>query len=196
MPSHLINNCVCERCGKGFYIRPSYIAAGCGNFCSKECRFPNQHSPLVDRFFDLIGRKTESGCVLWAGRVHKRNGYGLINPDNSNRSLGAHRLSYELMIGPIPDGLYVLHRCDNRLCILPTHLFVGTQLENMQDCVAKGRQARGEMLGRSKLTVESIMEIRRRCGNGESQYLLATHFGVCQQVISDIKRRKTWKHVG
>ncbi len=195
MPRHFVeNNCICQRCGKHFHQKPSRIAKGKGQFCSLDCKFPNRHDSIADRFFGCIGEKTIRGCILWGGSVDTSKGYGTFFMPGS-RPTGAHRVAYELMVGPIPEGLYVLHRCDNRLCINPTHLFLGTHQDNIADCVAKGRQARGEKQGFSKLTADDIIAIRRRCQDGESQRSIAEEFGVCQQSISNILRGVLWKHV-
>lgn len=86
--------------------------------------------PLSERFWPKV-EKTD-GCWLWTANT-RPNGYGLFG------SVGAHRVAYELCVGPIPSGMYVCHRCDNPACVRPDHLFVGTQLDNMRDMVTKGR---------------------------------------------------------
>lgn len=89
------------------------------------------------RFFAKVAKG--DGCWLWTGATH-RNGYGSFKL-RGGRQVRAHRFSWELARGPVPDGLSVLHRCDNRRCVRPEHLFVGTQRENLSDMVAKGRSA-------------------------------------------------------
>lgn len=138
-------------------------------------------------------------CWRWKGKP-SRSGYGqfMVN----HRSLRAHRYSYELCIGSIPGGLDVLHRCDNKWCVNPDHLFVGTKQDNQRDKVEKGRQAKGETIGGHKLTDEQIQEIRRRYKlkrgyhdpiNGQGA--LARDFNTTQANISLIVRGKAWKHV-
>lgn len=85
--------------------------------------------------------KQSDGCWLWTGR-QDGVGYGLLHVDG--RRTGAHRLAYRLTRGPIPDGLFVCHHCDVRLCVNPDHLFIGTAGDNMRDCLRKGRHRRGE----------------------------------------------------
>lgn len=111
--------------------------------------------------------------------------------------VGAHRWAWEDEHGPIPKGLCVLHRCDVPACVRPDHLFLGTQVENIADMFAKGRQqrSRGERCGNSKLARIQVREILRRRAAGETQSELARHFGTCQANISLIVRRLTWAHV-
>jgi hypothetical protein len=105
------------------------------------------------------------------------------------------RLIYEQCFGSIPEGLVVMHKCDNPKCINPEHLMLGTLSENNKDAVAKGRNAKGELNGHSKLTGEQVIEIRLRLGNGERPMNLAVEFNVSRPTMSDIKARRTWKHV-
>jgi len=106
----------------------------------------------------------------------------------------AHRISYQLNIGPIPDDLCVCHRCDNPACINPDHLFLGTKKDNSQDCIDKGRwpDRKGSVNGRAKLTEAQIEEVRNASG---SQSAIAARFGVNQQVVSRIKLKQAWRHV-
>jgi len=104
----------------------------------------------------------------------------------------AHRIAYELAYGAIPDGVLVCHRCDVPACVNPSHLFIGTHVENMSDCVAKGRTAKGEKHGLSKLTEKEVIEIRSCSG---SQRMIAKQFGVSQTLVGYIRRREYWKHV-
>jgi hypothetical protein len=93
------------------------------------------------RFRSHIGLTNERGCLLWAG-ITDIDGYGIIHSGTcKGRNLRAHRVAWELTNGPIPAGMHVLHRCDNRPCIEPSHLFLGTQADNMADKKAKGRSS-------------------------------------------------------
>jgi hypothetical protein len=102
----------------------------------------------------------------------------------------AHRVSWELHFGPIPDDLCVLHKCDNRQCVNPNHLFLGTRAENQQDMARKGRSARGSRHGGAKLTEAEVVEIR---AFKELHKLLAERYGVTPSSISLIKSRRHWR---
>lgn len=131
-----------------------------------------------------------TGCWLWTGFIRK-NGYGGV----TSRSLGiglAHRLSWAVSCGSIPDGLFVCHRCDNRACVNPRHLFLGTQTENMGDCRAKGRTALGERHGRSKLTSDQVLGIRAAVSAGETQASQAKKFEVSRSAVNLIVMNRKW----
>lgn len=156
---------------------------------------PCPEKNVIDRFV-LKTRAGLGGCILWTGgRLH---GYGSFSIDKKTRR--AHRVAYELFVGPIPDGLFVLHNCprgDNRLCVNPAHLWLGTGQDNMDDMVRKGRQARqkGVDHGNAKLTEADVATIRRRCRDGESQYRIAADIGIRQPAVSRIVSKKRWGHV-
>ena len=102
---------------------------------------------------------------------------------------------YEQVYGAIPEGMLVLHRCDNPPCVRPDHLFLGTQADNMRDMTAKGRRKGPERpLGPRKLTYEQVAAIRRLYRSGKAnQYELATTFGVSQSQVSNIVRGWQWR---
>jgi len=100
--------------------------------------------------------------------------------------------------GPIPEGLYVLHKCDNPECTNPDHLFAGTQKENIQDMIKKGRKnpapgPKGEESTRAKLKWSEVRSIRKLLSEGLSQMKVSKKFGVSQVTIGNINRNKTWK---
>jgi DNA-binding XRE family transcriptional regulator len=144
---------------------------------------------LSERLLSKV-KVDDSGCWQWtASKV--RRGYGQIN--FCGKMLSAHRVSFEVHCGEIPAGMFVLHKCDNRGCINPAHLFLGTNDENMADMVAKDRQARGSNNGRAKLTEHDIRDIR--AARGILQIELARRYGVSKQQISKIISHKLWPHL-
>lgn len=134
---------------------------------------------------------TEAGCWEWQGAKFP-DGYGNMRWNGKGR--GTHRLSYEAFKGHIPDGLCVLHSCDNPPCINPDHLRVGTKKENTQDCLERGRfrDSNGEANNLAKLTEADVLEIR---SSNESPSVLADRFNVDRTNIWMIQTGKTWKRV-
>jgi hypothetical protein len=130
--------------------------------------------------------KSPEGCWQWAGGIYP-SGYGSFWIDGQTRR--ANRVSYELFKGAIPEGLFVLHECDNPPCVNPDHLFLGTPLDNMQDKCAKGRHRFGRTC---KLTEEDIRVIR---ASDLPQAKLGVQFGIHQVTVSEIVTRKIWKHI-
>lgn len=151
---------------------------------------------LAERFEAFVERVTESGCWLWTGGTAGQYHYGVIRVgslvDGSRAQRYAHRVSWELFHGPIPQGLHVLHRCDVHSCVNPAHLFLGTAAENIADMVSKGRQARGSVHGIAKLSEASVLVIRQ---SREPLAALASRLGVSCSAISLVRRRETWRHV-
>lgn len=146
---------------------------------------------LADRLLSKIKINAESGCWEWT--ASKCHGYGQIMIDG--RPIRAHRVSYEIHCGMIPDGLHILHRCDNRACINPEHLFIGTNADNMADRDAKGRGIifRGEGHGSSKLTEADVRAIR--AAKGLPQRKLAEMYNVSGKQICMVRTGKQWAHV-
>ena len=147
---------------------------------------------LEERFWDSIQYEPNSGCWLWFRQLARR-GYGRFR--NNQRFILAHRYSYELHKGPIPDGMYVCHHCDTPACVNPLHLFAGTPKDNMVDMCQKGRNAdrTKEKHPLVRLTQIDINEIRRRRISGEGNNALAREFGISYGHCSNIcNHKKTW----
>ena len=153
---------------------------------------------LIERFEAQYSPEPNTGCWLWTGAVANQNKpYGRIYAQGGNKS--AHRVSYEMFVGPIPDGLLVLHKCDMPSCVNPGHLFVGTDLDNAIDRNQKKRQARGSRHGQSKLTEADVHIILRDFKLGDMVKgikPLARRFGVAQSTMRDVVTGISWQGVG
>ena len=151
-------------------------------------------SPIADRFWPKVAIiYDEDSCWVWTASKHSKRGseYGQIKVTRT-RKISAHRASWEINFGPIPEGMCVCHRCDNPSCVRPDHLFLGTQKENLVDCRDKGRLGgcvgfKGPSAFRAKLTAAQIQEIRAQRGI-QTAVVLAQRFGVTRQTIS-----RNWK---
>lgn len=144
----------------------------------------------------ISGSRWEGECRVWI-RCHDKAGYGKIW---NGKQVSVHRLAWELLKGPIPDGLWVLHQCDNPPCWRVKHLFLGTALDNTRDMVEKGRlnipRLQGSKHGNAKLSDEGVLEIREYYANNKiAQTVLGERFNVNHATINDIILRKTWAHL-
>ncbi len=130
-----------------------------------------------------------SGCLIWTGCT---DGFGYGKIKVNGKMQPAHRFSYEQVNDYIPDGFFVLHKCDNPSCVNVDHLFLGTHQDNMDDMVAKDRQVTGEDHGNAKLTETDVIAIR-----ADTRLLreIAVDYGVSKTGIGEIKRRITWKQI-
>lgn len=148
---------------------------------------------LEQRFSEKYDAGPASDCWLWNACIGT-TGYGLIRDEGV--SVGAHRVSWKLNRGLIPEGLCVLHRCDVRPCVNPDHLFLGTRADNTADMMRKGRcrsrGLNGERNGFSKLTENQVLEIRAASG---IQLEIAAKYGIHRGHVSDIRARKVWRHI-
>ena len=146
----------CETCFKEINrpIYPSHLKLGRGRFCSRGCQKIWQTIPLPERFLRYASTAvTDVGCILWTAATNA-DGYGITGAGGKDSgNLLTHRVSYELVYGPIPDHLLVLHRCDNPTCANPQHLFLGTNADNLADMRAKGR-GRKRVIGSRRWTQE------------------------------------------
>jgi len=150
---------------------------------------------MPDRFWSRVS-KTDT-CWLWTGTIQASNGYGVISESGKKgRRWYAHRYSYTLNVGPIPEGAVICHRCDNPPCVNPEHLFTGTCRANMQDAAAKDRMVHGERHHSARLTAADVVKIRARYAAGGCTYKgLAREFGVYDQAIKKAVTGKTWARV-
>jgi hypothetical protein len=186
---------ICPQCGRQFPVLRWEAEKSC---CSRACWILHERKLRIERFW--AGKQVVKDCWVWQGMIDK-HGYGSVT--YQYRVKRVHRLAWELTHGPIPDGLSVLHTCDNRVCYNPDHLWLGTQKDNMRDMVAKGRARQGTHLSSpgekhpmAKLTAVQVTEIRERYAAGGITLLtLGAEYGVTETNISMIIRRQTWKHL-
>ena len=149
-----------------------------------------KQTEAIRNFWSKIN-KTDT-CWLWQGAISSK-GYGRMRQDGKH--ISTHRYIFKMAYGEIPDGLFVLHDCDTPACVRPAHLFLGTQQDNIDDMINKGRKAIGSKVNSSKLKESDIPTIRKRLNNGEISSDIAIDYGVTSNAIAQIKTGKTWKHI-
>lgn len=148
----------------------------------------------LDEFWARVSKSDELGaCWIYNGYCSS-NGYGRVRYGGKKQYV--HRLSWELAKSTtIPKGMHVCHTCDNRTCVNPAHLFLGTNADNHADKIAKGRQARGDGHGLRKVTEEQVLEMRRLARSGVSQSELVKTYGLSSTQVCRIVRGSRWKHL-
>lgn len=186
---HVAVNCI--HCQKAFTVTVKAIGRGEGKYCSRYCQYTHATVMVVDRFLGNVSISDPTKCWCWnAGYLPA--GYGSFS--FRNRTIGAHRMAWELTFGPIPKGLFVCHRCDNRACCNPHHMFLGTPADNTHDRDKKGRTRSGDNHHNSKLTWEDVLSIRARYpGGGISAAKLGKEYGVCSTTIQNVIAGRVWK---
>ena len=165
-----------------------------GQTCGNTLCVNPEHLLLLDakaRFWKAV-EKTDT-CWNWIASVNAVTGYGIFNPDADGPPKAPHRFSWELHNQEINDSsVLVCHTCDNRLCVNPAHLFLGSHTDNMQDAAKKDRIAFGERTGTSKLTESDVIAIRE---SPISQRKIAKLYQLSPTTIARIRSRKTWKRL-
>lgn len=195
---------------EGQEIPYGYCQCGCGektslsNWTDKRIgtikgqpyRYLNGHSTKVSiekRFWRHVDKNND----CWEWTAHKILGYGIVGI-NRNKTKKAHRVSWELANGSIPQGLLVLHKCDNPGCVNPDHLFLGTQGDNMRDCSKKGRIRTNPQLGEKNhmaiLNNKTVLEIREHAITMR-QKAIAKMYGVSTMTINRVINHKLWRHI-
>lgn len=198
----------CSGCGQPFSRRKCDVDKSSrkgykNSFCDRSCmeQYAKRTAQQRDkehenfRFWAKVNKlgEGENDCWEWVGSIGK-SGYGVFQ--RGYRKYASHRISWELANGAIPDEQFVLHRCDNRACVRPDHLFLGSHWDNMQDMVQKGRNTKGEDCHFAKLTEKAIREIRcSMVAFEKSPEELAKKYNVTPSLVRLIAREKTWKHV-
>lgn len=207
---------LCAHCGKQFSAIPTR------KFCSMACSALARTVDIATRLWAKVDKngpliRDDIGpCWVWTA-TKCTSGYGQIKRGGKHgECVPAHRVVWELTYGPIPDGMYVLHKCDNRTCVRPSHLFLGTHLDNMRDMMTKGRGVTAETRGRwvrnawvaypdrmrrgsrsasAKLTDDDVQEIIERRASGEQGIALARIYGVSPSTISRVVCGHHWPPV-
>ncbi len=218
MPSNSIAR-ICEVCNAEFRCKPSQVAKGGGRYCGNTCRLKvlNRRTPIEERFWRRV-QKTDT-CWLWTGPKLPK-GYGRLGSGGDSAPVKlAHRYSWELHFGDIPDDREVCHTCDNPSCVKPEHLWLGTHAENQQDMSRKGRSGatrhperlpRGDAHGlrkhpesilrgarnpRARLTEDQVRMIRQLHAEGIAVDDLATRYEIHRVTVEGIIQRKSWRHI-
>ena len=153
----------------------------------------SRYAPLPTRFEQKIDKRSKNECWTWLSASSGRYGVFWFN----GRNVFAHRFSYELYVGIIPDGMHVCHKCDNAMCVNPNHLFLGTAKDNVRDCSDKGRRApqHGSFNPMAKISDLAVIQIRMLHEVGTPQEEIAAYFGVKRQAIGKVLRGERWMHV-
>lgn len=153
------------------------------------------NAALWDKLLSRSIPEPNSGCLLWLGAICS-GGYGWMGLPGTGKTIAVHRLSFTIHKGPIPNGLHVCHKCDVRTCVEPTHLWAGTNADNMADRNAKARARGGSRPGSqhysTTLTEADVLAIR---ASTDTQRALAKRYGLHFGSINDIVRGRTWRHL-
>lgn len=199
--SRIVWHCKCS-CGGNKSVPSVLLVSGgtrsCGCLSSENKRVhilalnAKRKSEVEDnlpiRFWEKVDKGL--GCWIWKASTNHA-GYGRLNYKGVIHK--AHRISYIMANGEIPHGMHVLHTCDNRLCVNPSHLFLGTQADNMVDKQRKGRAPHGGNCPQAKLTQDQVLEIREEKILSGSE--IASKYGITRSYAYAIRGGRTWKHL-
>ncbi len=189
--SILTVSCSCQTCGSEMEIPKTRFDHGRARNCSLECSL--KHNPdRIQAFWKKVNILSSTECWNFNGR-HYPNGYGNVNIDGKNFT--SHRFTWMISRGAIESGKEVCHRCDNRSCCNPDHLFIGTHKENMRDMIGKGRGRQGFNQREKRLKRSEVIQIRIMASSGHSLAEIAKHFKITISNASYIVTRKTWQNI-
>jgi hypothetical protein len=196
---------ICEACGKEFKVHD--FRANEAKYCSMKCsgigRAGRRKTYTEEDKLAAVKRSIEKNAIkgkegeCWGWKASTiRHGYPQLTCKYSlfkhkNAAIG----SYVIHKGPIPEGMVVMHTCNNPICTNPDHLEIGTQQQNIDYKVSLNRQNRGEKVNTAKLTEEQVREIRKLMEDGVSVQTVAVMYGMSNTTVYDIKKRKIWKHL-
>ncbi len=185
---------ICVQCNKNFLTRKSIINAGYGRFCSLSCSITKRNYALKlsseEIFWANLEKLNDNECWVYTKCISTA-GYGRIQINR--KFISAHRFSYQLHFGDIPEGMFVCHHCDNPPCCNPYHLFLGTSSDNSNDMAAKFRNDKGEEHWNNKLNEAQVLEIKSLIKNGDPVSVIAKMYGIHVNTIYDIRNNRIWK---
>lgn len=183
---------ICKHCSKEFELWPSKIKLGQGKFCSRHCKHESWRKRLTLHRFMAKFTVSDNGCWQWKDGKTERYPSFTYNQTNHH----AHRVSYMLFKGDIPEGLCVCHSCDNPKCVNPRHLFLGTMGDNLRDMFRKGRRnICGENHTNNKLTTEQVLSIRKMAKDNKPTKEIAKEFNISTTNVNLIIRGAGWRHL-
>ncbi len=190
---------VCANCGATFGVQPCYVQRY--RFCSPSCRSAAQEGSLAQRFWGKVAKKDDDECWEWLGARTspppgaRTKGYGHLGRGGRGQGhVKATHVSWEIHFGPVPEGLWLLHTCDNPGCVNPAHLFLGDAIANVADMMAKGRHNPvsfpGESNPSAKLTRAQVDAIRL---DERTHAVIAEAYGIGKSTVGNIRRGATWR---
>lgn len=151
------------------------------------------YPPLRERLYAKLAVKGEDDCWEWTGWRHPQ-GHGQIGLGINGALVYTHRAAWMLAYGPIPEGMYVCHKCDNPPCCNPKHLFLGTPKDNVQDMLEKRRHSHGDKHA-SKLSKDRVVAIKALLAEGRTQQSIADEFNISRSMVGLIGSGHRWKYL-